>query len=320
MALAIRIWPFRARPASGISLGKRLHAWWEGYELPAGTDAAEPSESDQPLDAEATDGNMPFPTPEPGTLWGEERRQLVQILWGKGLVHPGGTEYACDLVSGFSLNPAVSMLEVGAGLGGGTRAIVEKFKAYVDAFEMDEHLAREGMLISKINSVTDKAPIQHLDIKTLDLKEGYYEGALIRDTLYTVKDKAELVRKVVSALKPYCQIVITDLVRASASTGPAMESWMAAEPEEVYPWSVDQAQQCFSSMNVLTRITADESDEYRARVLSGWSKFMHQIETHPLGRDLIVPLVNEAELWARRIAAIDSGDLRYFRFLGVKEK
>ncbi len=31
-------------------------------------------------------------------------------------------------------------------------------------------------------------------------------------------------------------------------------------------------------------------------------------------------LVNEAELWARRIAAIDSGDLRYFRFLGVKEK
>ena len=320
MALAIRIWPFRARPASGISLGKRFHAWWEGYELPARADAAEFSEIDQPLDAAATEGNMPFPTPEPGKLWGEERRKLVQMLWGQGLIHPGGIDYACDLVSGFSLNPAVSIVEVGAGLGGGTRAIVEKFKAYVDAFEMDEDLAREGMLMSKINSVSDKAAIQHLDIKTLDLKDKYYEGALIRDTLYTVEDKAELVRKVVRAVKPYCQIVITDFVRASESTGPEMESWMAAESIEVHPWSVDQTQQCLSSMNVLTRITVDESDDYRARVLSGWSNFLHRIETQPLGRDLIVPLVNEAELWARRIAAIDSGDLRYFRFLGVKEK
>ncbi len=320
MSLAIGIWPFRARRASGMSLGKRFHAWWEGYELPAGAEVAEFSEIDQPLDAAAIEGDMPFPTPEPGTLWGEERRKLVQMLWGTGLVHPGGVDYACDLVSGFSFNPAVGMVEVGAGLGGGTRAIVEKFKAYVDAFEMDENLAHEGMLMSKIHNVSDKAPIQHLDIKTLDLKDHYYDGALIRDTLYTVEDKVELVRKVVRAVKPDCQIVITDLVRASESTGPEVESWMAAEPEQVYPWSLDQAQKCLSSMNVLTRITADESDEYRARVLGGWSNFLHRIETHPLGRDLVVPLVNEAELWARRIAAIDSGDLRYFRFLGIKEK
>jgi len=215
-------------------------------------------EIDQPLDAAATEGHMPFPTPAPG--WVE-----------------------------------------------GTRAIVEKFKAYVDAFEMDENLAREGMLMSKINSVNDKAPVQHLGIKTLDLKESYYEGALIRDTLYTVEDKAELVRKVVHAVKPYCQIVNPDLVRASESTGPKMKSWMAAEPAEVHTWSVDQAQQCLSSLNVLTRIAADESDDYRARVFGGWSDFLHRIETRPLGRDLIVPLVNEAELWARRIAAIDSG-------------
>ncbi len=320
MALAIGIWPFRARPASGISFGKRFHAWWEGYELPARANAAGFSEIDQPIDAASIEENMPFPTPEPGNLWGEERRKLVQMLWGQGLVHPGGVDYACDLVSGFSLNPAVSMVEVGAGLGGGTRAIVEKFKSYVDAFEIDENLAREGMLMSKVRGVNDKAPIQHLDIETLHLKDHYYEGALIRDTLYTVEDKAKLVRKVVRAVKPYCQIVITDLVRASESTGPEVESWMAAEPEAVHLWSVNQAQQCLSSLNVLTRITSDESDDYRARVLGGWTDFLHRIETHPLGRNFIVPLVNEAELWARRIAAIDSGDLRYFRFLGIKEK
>ena len=210
------------------------------------------------------------------------------------------------------------MVEVGAGMGGGTRAIVDKFKAYVDAYEMDEHLAREGMMMSKIHSVSDKAPIQQLDIKTIDLKEAYYEGGLIRDALYTVEDKAELVRKVVRAIKPQCQIVVTDLIRASDSPGPELKSWMESEPEEVHLWSVDEAQKCLASVNVLTRITADESDEYRARVLTTWSNFLHRIKTHPLGPDLTVPLVDEVEMWARRIAAIESGELRYYRFLGVK--
>ena len=188
----------------------------------------------------------------------------------------------------------------------------------VDAFEMDENLAREGMLMSKINSVNDKAPVQQLDIKSIDLKDQYYEGALIRDMLYTIEDKKDLVQKVVRAIKPQCQIVVTDLIRASDSPNTELKNWMKSEPEEVHLWSVDEAQKCLASVNVLTRITADESDEYRARVLTAWSNFLHRIKTHPLGPDLTVPLVDEVEMWARRIAAIESGELRYYRFLGVK--
>jgi ubiquinone/menaquinone biosynthesis C-methylase UbiE len=318
MNLAMDIWPFkalaRAREASEIPLTKRLHAWWEGYELPASDEAAGNSQVDEPLE-EISDG---YPKPDSSILWSEERRKLVQILWGQGFTFPGGVEYACELVSGFSLNPAVSMVEVGAGMGGGTRAIVEKFKAYVDAYEIDEDLAREGMMMSKIHSVNDKAPVQQLDIKSIDLKDQYYEGALIRDMLYTIEDKKDLVQKVVRAIKPQCQIVVTDLIRASDSPNTELKNWMKSEPEEVHLWSVDEAQKCLASVNVLTRITADESDEYRTRVLSAWSNFLHRIETHPLGPELTVPLVDEVEMWARRIAAIDSGELRYYRFLGVK--
>ena len=53
-------------------------------------------------------------------------------------------------------------------------------------------------------------------------------------------------------------------------------------------------------------------------MLTAWSNFLHRIKTHPLGPDLTVPLVDEVEMWARRIAAIESGELRYYRFLGVK--
>jgi 16S rRNA A1518/A1519 N6-dimethyltransferase RsmA/KsgA/DIM1 with predicted DNA glycosylase/AP lyase activity len=110
-------------------------------------------------------------------VWGEHRRKLVQMLWGQGFTMPGGAEYAINLVNGFLLNPAVSMLEVGACLGGGTRAVVDKFRAYVTGLEPDEELAKEGMAISKVYSISDKAPIHPLDIKSLELKENIMKAS-----------------------------------------------------------------------------------------------------------------------------------------------
>jgi hypothetical protein len=127
-----------------------------------------------------------------------------------------------------------------------------------------------------------------------------------------------LLRKVVRSLKPQCQIVITDFVRASKKTGPEFENWISHEGDGIEPWSIEQIQKCLGSLNVLTRITSDESDDYRSMVLKAWDKFMQEIDAHPLERELTIPLVNEAELWARRIAALESEDLRYFRILGVK--
>ena len=116
MNLAMDIWPLKAfargREAAGVSVTKRLHAWWEGYDLPDSDDAAETSPVDEPLEEISIDGDE---TPENRIMWSEERRKLVQILWGQGFTYPGGVDYACELVSGFSLNPAVSMVEVGAG-------------------------------------------------------------------------------------------------------------------------------------------------------------------------------------------------------------
>ena len=54
MNLAMDIWPFKAfargREAAGVSVTKRLHAWWEGYDLPDSDDAAETSPVDEPLE------------------------------------------------------------------------------------------------------------------------------------------------------------------------------------------------------------------------------------------------------------------------------
>ena len=41
------------------------------------------------------------------------------------------------------------------------------------------------------------------------------------------------------------------------------------------------------------------------------------VDESPLPDELIHPLIDEAEFWARRVAAIQTGDLRLYRIAGV---
>ncbi len=119
----------------GPSLLKRLHAWWEGHDLSEESDSdldsvARPgAKPEGSADATADEESSPvdLTAPDPAVVWSKDRIILSQAVWGDGLIWPGGIDYIGELVNGLPLNPKVSMLELGAGLGAASRAVVEKF-------------------------------------------------------------------------------------------------------------------------------------------------------------------------------------------------
>src|SRR5476651_2050232 len=50
-----------------------------------------------------------------------DRMTVAQWLWGDGFVMPGNAEFILDTVKPVGLNPAMSMLDISAGLGGAAR-------------------------------------------------------------------------------------------------------------------------------------------------------------------------------------------------------
>ena len=71
-----------------------------------------------------------------------------QWLWGPGFIIPGNAEYVLGLVKPFAPNPAMSFLDVAAGLGGPARAIATAFDIYITGLERDDDVARRGMEMS----------------------------------------------------------------------------------------------------------------------------------------------------------------------------
>jgi hypothetical protein len=114
---------------------------------------------------------------------------LAQWLWGAGFHIPGGEEHVLDLVKPFALNPAMSMLYVGAGLGGGAHAIATKFATYVTALEEEDAPARRGMEMSTLQGMQKRAPVSVYDPAKIELRAGAFDCILARQTTYALSDK-----------------------------------------------------------------------------------------------------------------------------------
>lgn len=299
-----------------VTFGDRFRAWWDGQEVAS----AASGDSDEPdIDSDIRSMRPPGTKPlsVPRETWSESRRAVAQMIWGEGFTLPGGEDYVRDLVNAFSLTPADSALEFGAGMGGGTAAIVGRFGAYMTCFERDSGLRDDAAARAITLGIDDKVNSEPLQEKLADLRGNFFLGALVREVLYTVQDKDDFLNKVVLALKAEGQLVVTDLIFEPDADSAELEAWRNAEPEPVYPTTVDAVRDVFTKYNMVVRTAADESDEYRAMVIASWGALLNRIDSN-MDPVLAEALVREAELWARRIAAIDAGVLRYYRFVGVK--
>lgn len=312
MGFALRKQAPRNGSSGGVPLGKRLHAWWNGYALrprPAAP-ADGGGKAGKAGNGAARDNSNP---------WSEPRRQLAQELWSPGFIVPGGNAYVEKLVSGCNLTEAETMLEIGVGMGGGTRTIIGKFGNYVTGYERDADLAAAALRHAASYELDDKLEVISTPFEEIALKPGYFRAALLRDVLYTVEDKARMIGRLAAALKSgESFLIMTDFLFKARDPSPELAAWMAVEERAVYPWTEDALTRCLKSHRITPRIVADESDHYRAMVIDAWTDYLQSIEGRELPEGMGAQLEREGEFWARRVAALEAGALKYYRIEAVK--
>ena len=321
--MAFALWRKSAdgdRPVDGVSFKERFLAWWNGHDVQPRSSA--PDEISQALavdaGADAPDEAKGQPDGTSGD-WTDTRRQLAQEIWSPGFVVPGGTEYVQKLVGGCSLTAAETMLEIGVGIGGCTRTIIAKFGNYVTGYERDADLAAAARRHAVTYEIDDKVEVIVAPFHDLTLKSGYFRASLLRDIIYTIEDKAGLIRKVGDSLKSgESFIIMTDFLFDADDTSAELEAWAEVEEQPVYPWTEDALKKSLKAADITLRIFEDESEDYKRMVIKAWSEYLNSVNGSDVTEEMGKELAREGEFWARRIAAIDAGVLRYFRIEGVK--
>jgi SAM-dependent methyltransferase len=303
------------------SLRERLKAWWEGYELE--TPAAPPAEvgtaAAELADIVDEEDDEPVEPPRP-LAWTPQRIAAVQRVWGDGFCGPGGPRETLGLVEVLGLTAEMSMLDLGAGLGGPARTMAEKYGVWVTGMEREPELAEAGMELSTKAGMTRKVPIALYDPEALELPSAKYDCVFAKECLYVVGDKQRLLAEVRKSLKPRGQLLFTDYVLENTGAGSkALRDWIAGEPIQPTAWSLKQFMEALDEIGFHRAITPmDITDEFNARIVKGWETsadvIAKQIRSGRLDRGLIDALVSEAELWMYRSNVLTSGDVKLYRF------
>ncbi len=320
------------QPGHKLPLRVLLQGWWEGYdleELQARLDALAPDDSAQSASDEkdrapgvALDGTRW------DKAWNEERVRAAEIIWGDGYCGPGGQEYIINLSKRLSLTPEMSMLNLGAGLGGPARTLAKNFGVWVDGMEGAAALAETGMEMSVMAGMEKKASITHYDFEALPKFERTYDRVLAKETIFTVRDKATLLSNVEGALKNGGLLMATDYVVTSeeALESDEIQEWIEKEPIKPYPVTVEAMEKMLKASNFGIRVSENISDFYRTMITDSWNQtqeLMPQLAKEcedDEGRKFLDILLQEAELWSRRVKLMADEKLYAWRFLAGKKK
>lgn len=301
------------RPAgkARIPFWVRLKAWWDGYDL-----ALRQKQKTALAGGDLTQDAVRYEQQEHLS----RRLEIMQDVWGKGMSGPGDEDYILKLVKPFGLDPAYTVIDVGAGLGGATRVISEKFDIWITGLEADRELADAGMELSTMAGLAKRAPIHYFDMDRYEFRENSTDCVFSKEALYLVEDKERLLKEIIHLIKPRGQLLFTDYVLAEGADERAVYDWAEGEPKRPNPWTMRDYEVLLTEARLDIRIKEDITDEVYGIITGNWARFLSGLKGKTVDRKSAEAITEAVELWTRRTKAIDAGALRVCRFHALKKE
>ncbi|WP_168173665.1 methyltransferase domain-containing protein [Thalassospira sp. TSL5-1] len=319
-----------ASGAITVPFRKRLRARWEGYDDPAEYYLFEQQLNDYRrwLQRMLVLASRPIPEDE-GELdlddevgrWPPERMKLYGKLFDRGIMKPGGHEYALELAKPLALDETMSCIEIGARIGATARILADKFGVWVTAMERDGELALLGMERSVAAGAQKKVPVQQYDPLAPEFRKKYFNVVYSFGEMFTVNKKDTFLLKLTESLREQGQLLITDYV----VTGKASESsesyrkWMATEEEKPHPWTADRYKEILGKLRFDIRIAKDETELHVHQIKTAWVTLVSELQTSGLDPDFIAFLEDDMEMWMNRVKMLENGELAYYRFYATHD-
>ncbi len=317
--------PQKGKDAS-VPLKLRLKAWWEGYDpddIKKRLSERQPGEEPKAHAPKAEAPKAPA-TAENLDPWDNATVDIAQYIWGKGFCGPGGPDYIVSLSKLLALSPEMSMLQIGAGLGGPARVLVDRFGVWITGFEESPNLVEKGRKLSKMAGLEKKAQLEQYDPETFDGFDRKYDRALSKEALYTIEDKASMIAKIEDKLKPGGLFLLTEYVIANDAVlgKDRYKEWVVGERSHPYPVLSDELVDMLKKNRLQVRVSEDISMQYVDMINKAWAgadEVAAKLAKRDDGTIMIQTLMREAEFWTRRKKMLETGDLKLWRIVANKK-
>ncbi|WP_416900094.1 MAG: methyltransferase domain-containing protein [Minwuia sp.] len=287
-------------PEEKAGLWRRLNSWWGGEEMPSAGRSGAPAPNVRKAAAEAT-------------IWPKERLQVLEGLFGPGLDAPWVDEIHEPMLRELLLTEDSKAVVLGGGLGGPAARLAELSGS--NTILLDDRVDVADLAQNWVSENGATLKVDRRDFFETGLKPGYADAIVAFGGFSHVRDKRRLFSHLLQILRPKGKIVFFDFfVTGMDPDCPEVAIWSALNERPQYLLQPNSFADQAYKIGFDYPDYRDVTDLHASSIRASFRKSVEVMRAAgPDAARLQPALVAELETWNRRLALIDSGEVRYFQ-------
>ena len=281
-------------------LWRRLNSWWGGEDEP---------ERQEPQGLSFNSGAQR----QKPSAWPAERLRVMEDLYGPGLDAPWSDEIEGELVRDLLLTEESRVVVLGGGFGGPAARIADASKASV--LSLDDRVEITDLSQNWVVENGATVKVDRRDFFETGQKPGYADAIVSFGGLSHLQDKRRLFSHLLQILRPRGRIVFLDFfVTGMDQHCPEVAIWSAMEDR---PHFLHRRGPFGDMVYKIGFDYPDYRDVTDAHVAAIHATFRRSVEVMkaagPEAVQLQPHMVAELERWRRRLALLESREVRFYR-------
>ena len=236
---------------------------------------------------------------------------LLAMIWGDGMLSPGGPDEVARVVSGIDLAGA-SVLDIGCGVGGIDVQLVEQFgAAYVTGVDVEDTVLASARQRIEAAGLGARIGVAKVAPGPLPFPPNTFDIVFSKDSIVHIADKEALAADVFRVLRPGGWFVASDwLIGHDGEPSPAMREYLVAEGLEFGMASPERYRHALEAAG-FTDISITSRHEWYAETarheLTMMQGSLHDRAVAEFGAPFVE---HNIEIWTRMIDVLTTGEHR----------
>lgn len=190
---------------------------------------------------------------------------IMDLIWGKGFIAPGGEGNVDRIVEGVDLN-GKHVLELGSGAGGGTLVLASKYGAEVVGLELEQALVELSQRHARDAGLAGQVEFRCVPPGPLPVDDASFDVLYTSGVVCHIGDRAELFREILRVLKPDGMLLGYDWFVTAQSVD--IDTWLQAADLHLFPATLDTYIDALQATGFEEVDAADASDWYLQKAAS----------------------------------------------------
>lgn len=247
----------------------------------------------------------------------DELIALLELVWGKGFLSPGGPEAVAAIVRDNDLTDK-RVLDIGCGLGGIQLLLARDYGACVVGIDIEKELVLRANALMAREGVSDMVECRLVEPGPLPFADAEFDVVFGKDSWIHVEDKPGFFAEIFRVLKPGGLLLAGDWMRSDKPYGKDMEYFFEMEGLTYHMDTIENYGAIIRDAGFAEVELEDIADEYRVQACKEYRDMQGCLKMQMIDALGEEGQAHFEENWRAMCVVLDSGELRPGRFWARK--